>query len=115
MRGQWRRGGASRRGWELSAISRMRSSRCSGTPGAREREEEARLAPKLTPLRAYTATQSLTMSSLQSRKDEIAAKRAKLAELKRQRELRAKEVSSNRQSIGDASEVRRVPPSATFP
>jgi len=29
------------------------------------------------------------MSSLQSRKDEIAAKRTKLAELKRQRELRA--------------------------
>ncbi len=46
------------------------------------------------------------MSSLQSRKDEIAAKRTKLAELKRQRELRAKDVSSSRQSIGDASEVR---------
>ena len=45
------------------------------------------------------------MSSLQSRKDEIAAKRTKLAELKRQRELRAKDVSSSRQSIGDDSEV----------
>lgn len=47
------------------------------------------------------------MSSLQSRKDEILAKKAKLAELKRQRELRQKEFTANRQniSIGDASEV----------
>ena len=44
------------------------------------------------------------MSSLQSRKDEILAKKAKLAELKRQRELRQKEFSSNRQSL-DATEV----------
>jgi hypothetical protein len=33
------------------------------------------------------------MSSTQSRKDEILAKKAKLAELKRQRELRAREMS----------------------
>lgn len=45
------------------------------------------------------------MSSIQSRQAEIAAKRAKLAELKRQRELRQKDFSSNRQSIGDAPEV----------
>ena len=45
-----------------------------------------------------------TMSSIQQRKDEILAKKAKLAELKRQRELRQKEFTSNRQSI-DASEV----------
>jgi len=45
------------------------------------------------------------MSSIQSRKDEILAKKAKLAELKRQRELRQREFSSNRQSVGDASEV----------
>lgn len=48
------------------------------------------------------------MSSLQSRKDEILAKKAKLAELKRQRELRQKEFSSNRQSVGDVSEVGRL-------
>ena len=45
------------------------------------------------------------MSSVQSRKDEILAKKARLAELKRQREIRQKEFSSTRQSIGDASEV----------
>lgn len=44
------------------------------------------------------------MSSIQSRKDEILAKKAKLAELKRQRELRSKEFTTNRQSL-DASEV----------
>lgn len=44
------------------------------------------------------------MSSLQSRKDEILAKKAKLAELKKQRELRQKEFTSNRQSL-DAGEV----------
>lgn len=45
------------------------------------------------------------MSSIHSRKDEILAKRAKLTELKRNRELRQKEFSNNRQSLGDASEV----------
>lgn len=45
------------------------------------------------------------MSSVQARKDEIVAKKARLAELKRQRELRQKEFTSNRQSL-DASEVR---------
>ncbi|KAF7186336.1 Cytoplasmic dynein 1 intermediate chain 2 [Pseudocercospora fuligena] len=44
------------------------------------------------------------MSSFQQRKEEILAKKAKLAELKRQRELRSKEFSSNRQSL-DASEL----------
>lgn len=44
------------------------------------------------------------MSTLQSRKDEILAKKAKLAELKRQRELRQKEFTNNRQSL-DAGEV----------
>lgn len=44
-------------------------------------------------------------SSVQSRKEEILAKKAKLAELKRQRELRQREFSSNRQSVGDAAEV----------
>ncbi|KAI7277886.1 cytoplasmic dynein intermediate chain [Hortaea werneckii] len=41
-------------------------------------------------------------SSVQSRKDEILAKKAKLAELKRQRELRQKEFTNNRQSLGEA-------------
>ncbi|KAK3068698.1 hypothetical protein LTR53_013506, partial [Teratosphaeriaceae sp. CCFEE 6253] len=51
------------------------------------------------------------MSSLQSRKDEIAAKRAKLAELKRQRELRAKDVAggSSRAGAGDVSELVAQP------
>ncbi|EME49369.1 hypothetical protein DOTSEDRAFT_76700 [Dothistroma septosporum NZE10] len=44
------------------------------------------------------------MSSIQQRKDEILSKKAKLAELKRQRELRQKEFTSNRQSL-DASEL----------
>jgi dynein intermediate chain len=47
------------------------------------------------------------MSSLQSRKDEILAKKAKLAELKKQRELRQKEFTSNRQSL-DVSEVNTM-------
>lgn len=46
------------------------------------------------------------MSSMQQRKDEILAKRAKLAELKKQRELRQKEFSHTRNSVGDASDVR---------
>ncbi|KAK5126916.1 hypothetical protein LTR85_008274 [Meristemomyces frigidus] len=49
-------------------------------------------------------------SSVQSRKDEILAKKAKLAELKRQRELRQREFSSNRQSLGDASELAQASP-----
>lgn len=49
------------------------------------------------------------MSSMQSRKDEILAKKAKLAELKRQRELRAKELSNTRQSIGDIGDLTGSP------
>jgi dynein intermediate chain len=41
---------------------------------------------------------------MQQRKDEILAKKAKLAELKKQRELRQREFTS-RTSLGDASEV----------
>ncbi|GAB7347989.1 hypothetical protein MBLNU459_g5488t2 [Dothideomycetes sp. NU459] len=51
------------------------------------------------------------MSSLQARKEEILAKKAKLAELKRQRELRQKEFSTTRQSVGDASELVSPTPS----
>ncbi|EEH33673.1 cytoplasmic dynein 1 intermediate chain 2 [Paracoccidioides lutzii Pb01] len=47
---------------------------------------------------------------MQQRKDEILAKKAKLAELKRQRELRQKEFSQNRQSI-EGSEVLAPTPS----
>ena len=46
---------------------------------------------------------------MQSRKDEILAKKAKLAELKRQRELRAKELSNTRQSIGDIGDLTGSP------
>lgn len=46
-------------------------------------------------------------SAIQQRKDEILAKKAKLAELKRQRELRAREFSATRQSLGgEGSDVR---------
>lgn len=38
---------------------------------------------------------------MQQRRDEILAKKAKLAELKRQRELRQKEFTQSRQSIGE--------------
>lgn len=45
------------------------------------------------------------MSSMQQRKNEILAKRAKLSELKRQRELRQQEFSHTRTSTAEASEV----------
>ncbi|KAF2459699.1 WD domain-containing protein [Lineolata rhizophorae] len=51
------------------------------------------------------------MDSIQQRRDEIAAKKAKLAELKRQREMRQKEISANRQSVGDSSELVAPTPS----
>ena len=42
---------------------------------------------------------------MSSRKDELLAKKARLAELKRQREIRQDQLTSNRQSIG--GEVRK--------
>jgi hypothetical protein len=45
---------------------------------------------------------------MQARRDEILAKKAKLAELKRQRELRS--TSSTRQSIGGNSDVNILTP-----
>lgn len=42
---------------------------------------------------------------MQQRRDEILAKKAKLAELKRQRELRANQTSIGRASISSGSEV----------
>ncbi|KAJ5663828.1 WD40-repeat-containing domain protein [Penicillium longicatenatum] len=51
------------------------------------------------------------MSSMQQRKNEILAKKAKLAELKKQRELRQREFTSNRNSVGDASEIASPVPS----
>lgn len=46
---------------------------------------------------------------MQNRKDEILAKKAKLAELKRQRELRQKDFSATRQSIGSPSDLTSSP------
>lgn len=47
--------------------------------------------------------------TMQQRKDEILAKKAKLAELRRQRELRQREFSQTRQSIGEGgSEVNKL-------
>ncbi|EGY21790.1 uncharacterized protein VDAG_03230 [Verticillium dahliae VdLs.17] len=42
---------------------------------------------------------------MQQRREEILAKKAKLAELKRQRELRANQATATRQSIGSPSEL----------
>lgn len=47
---------------------------------------------------------------MQQRRDEILAKKAKLAELKRQREMRQKEFTASRQSMSDASDVRSTRP-----
>lgn len=58
-------------------------------------------------LRLWSAPHDFKMSTVQQRKNEILAKRAKLAELKKQRELRQKEFNNNRNSIGDSSEVTR--------
>ncbi|RDW81758.1 putative dynein intermediate chain [Aspergillus mulundensis] len=53
----------------------------------------------------------MSSAANQQRKAEILAKKAKLAELKRQRELRQKEFSQSRASTGDASEVVSPVPS----
>nr|OQO31628.1 hypothetical protein B0A51_00780 [Rachicladosporium sp. CCFEE 5018] len=50
------------------------------------------------------------MASSQSRKDELLAKRAKLAEMKRQKEIRTKEFTSSRQSL-DPSQIASPSPS----
>jgi hypothetical protein len=42
---------------------------------------------------------------MQQRRDEILAKKAKLAELKRQRELRANQANAGRASLGGPSDV----------
>jgi dynein intermediate chain len=49
------------------------------------------------------------MSSIQQRKEEILAKKAKLAELKKQRELRQREFTNHRQSL-DVGEVNQGQP-----
>lgn len=45
---------------------------------------------------------------MQQRRDEILAKKAKLAELKKQRELRQSQASAGRVSLGGASDVGAV-------
>ena len=40
---------------------------------------------------------------MSSRKDELVAKKARLAELKRQRELRQEQLTTKRQSVGEVS------------
>ncbi|KAK8222959.1 cytoplasmic dynein-like protein 1 intermediate chain 2 [Phyllosticta paracitricarpa] len=50
-------------------------------------------------------------STMQQRRDEILAKKAKLAELKRQREMRQKEFTQSRQSMSDASDLVSPTPS----
>lgn len=51
------------------------------------------------------AKTEVTMSSVQARKDELAAKRARLAELKQKRAQRQTEFTNTRQSL-NVSEVR---------
>lgn len=46
---------------------------------------------------------------MQQRRDEILAKKAKLAELKRQRELRANQANAGRVSIGGPIDVYLTP------
>lgn len=58
----------------------------------------------ITHLSLSRCSAACNMSSIQQRKEEILAKKAKLAELKKQRELRQKEFTSHRQSL-DAGEV----------
>ena len=52
-----------------------------------------------------TRAKNRPLEEMQQRKDEILAKKAKLAELKRQRELRAQEISASRQRGGTPPEV----------
>jgi dynein intermediate chain len=47
---------------------------------------------------------------MQQRRDEILAKKAKLAELKRQRELRANAATAGRASVGTSSDVGPLTP-----
>jgi hypothetical protein len=54
----------------------------------------------------------------QKRREEIEAKRARLAELKRQRELRTQEIRSSRQSAVDTevgSQISRIEMAASRP
>lgn len=53
----------------------------------------------------HTNTVATMSSSIQSRKEELLAKKARLAELKRQRELRQEQFSAGRQSIEVGAEV----------
>lgn len=68
---------------------------------AHDQDEQAKLLSTLDGDSCF----SFTMSSMQQRKAEILAKRAKLSELKRQRELRQHEFNQTRANSGDASEV----------
>lgn len=52
-------------------------------------------------------------ATLKQRRNEIQEKKAKLAELKRQRELRQREFIATRQSIGESSDVRFETPLST--
>lgn len=74
--------------------------------GERLRGQRLQTAVDAHLLRPNLPAYRLVMATVQQRKAEILAKRAKLAELKRQRELRQKEFNQNRTSVGDASEVK---------
>lgn len=58
-----------------------------------------------------TARKPSLENMMQQRRDEILAKKAKLAELKRQRELRSRDISFARHSIGSPSDPLSIPPS----
>lgn len=85
-------------------LIRASATACSGTDGTPKHVHASQLSIQHHPHSTIVQDSRRAMSSIQARKDEILAKKAKLAELKRQRELRQKEFTSNRQSL-DASEV----------
>ncbi|POS84572.1 cytoplasmic dynein-like protein 1 intermediate chain 2 [Erysiphe pulchra] len=59
-------------------------------------------------LKSLIAANCNLINMMQQRRDEILAKKAKLAELKRQRELRSREISSTRHSIGSPSDPSTI-------
>lgn len=69
-----------------------------------QRKREVNNSPESNTFSPHTVMSAVN----NQRKAEILAKKAKLAELKRQRELRQKEFTQSRASTGDASEVCTV-------
>jgi hypothetical protein len=82
----------------LRFSDRLRRPRDHAKSDSRQLPRRARSTPDHSIHDKHQARVTLNMSSL---KEELAAKRARLAELKRQRELRQEQYSTKRQSIGE--------------